>query len=100
MVLETYLKVGVIVGFFSNFFLPQIWGKWAKKGPKWSFFLTENVVIIILWICSLIKFVLFAVLLRKSYIWEKSGSWDMDRIALSQPDSRIFKSNISLEQNN
>ena len=53
-----------------------------KKDPNGRGFLTENVIIIRL-ICSLIKFLLFAVLLRKSYIWEKSGSWDMDRIALS-----------------
>ena len=99
MVLETYLKLGVTAGFFSNFFFAANMWKMDQKRTQMVVFLTENVVIIILLICSLIKFLLFAVLLRKSYIWEKSGSWDMDRIALSQPDSRIFKSNISLEQN-
>ena len=89
MVLETYLKLGVTAGFFSIFFCRKYLENGPKKDPNGRVFLTENVVIIILLICSLIKFLLFAVLLRKSYIWEKSGSWDMDRIALSQPDSRI-----------
>ena len=41
-----------------------------------------------------------AVFLHRSCTWEKSGSWDMGQNALSQPDCRIFKSTISLEQNN
>ena len=45
------------------------------------------------------KFILFAVFLHKSHIWEKSGSWDMGQNALNQSDYRIFKTNKSLEQN-
>ena len=41
-----------------------------------------------------------AVFLYRSCTWEKSGSWDMGQNALSQSDCRIFKSTISLEQNN
>ena len=37
--------------------------------------------------------------LHKSHIWKKSGSWDMVQNALGQSDYRIFKSTISLEQN-
>ena len=36
--------------------------------------------------------------LCKSYIWGKSGSWDVDQSAPSQSDCRIFKSIISPEQ--
>ena len=68
MVLETYLKLGVTAGFFSNFFFAANMWKMDQKRTQMVVFLTENVVIIILLICSLIKFLLFAVLLRKSYI--------------------------------
>ena len=37
-------------------------------------------------------------LLHKTYIWEKSCSRDIGQNALSQSDSRIFKSNIFPEQ--
>ena len=37
--------------------------------------------------------------MHKSHIWEKSGSWDMGQNALGQSDYRVFKSTISLEQN-
>ena len=37
--------------------------------------------------------------LHSSHIWEKSGSWDIDQKALDQSAGRIFKSTISLEQN-
>ena len=42
---------------------------------------------------------LFAVLLHKFHICEKSGSWDMGQNALDQSDCRIFEMTISLEQN-
>ena len=35
-----------------------------------------------------------------SHTWERSGSWDLGQNALSQSDCRIFKSTITLEQNN
>ena len=37
--------------------------------------------------------------MHKSHTWEKSGSWDIGENALGQSDYRIFKSTISLEQN-
>ena len=37
--------------------------------------------------------------LHKSHTWEKSGSWDIGQNALGQSDCSIFKSTISLEQN-
>ena len=37
--------------------------------------------------------------LGKPRVWEKSGSWDMGQNTLGQSDYRIFKSTISLEQN-
>ena len=45
------------------------------------------------------KFILFAVFLRKSHTSGKYGSLDMDQSVLSQSDCRIFKSTISLKQN-
>ena len=44
------------------------------------------------------KFILFAVLLHKAHIWEKSGSLDMGQNAPGQSDCGIFKSTKSLEQ--
>ena len=41
---------------------------------------------------------LFPVFLNKSYIWEKSCSWDIDQNDVSQTDGRIFKWSISPEQ--
>ena len=40
----------------------------------------------------------YLLFLHKSYIWEKSCSWVIDFIVLSQSDCRIFKSTISSEQ--
>ena len=40
-----------------------------------------------------------AICLKNSHIWKISGSWDMGQNALSQSDSRIFKSTLSLEHN-
>ena len=45
------------------------------------------------------KFLLFAIFLHKSHICEKSCSWDMAQNALGQLDFGIFKSSVSLEQN-
>ena len=38
-------------------------------------------------------------ILGKLRVLEKSGSWDMGQNTLSQSDCKIFKSTISLEQN-
>ena len=65
--------------FWENFFCQRNW----RNGSKIS--LTEN-------------FILFAVFLHKCYIWGKIRSWDIGQNAVSQSDSRIFKSTISLEQ--
>ena len=46
------------------------------------------------------NFLLFAVFLDKSYIWEKFCSWDIGQSTLSQSGCRIFKSSISSEQIN
>ena len=43
-------------------------------------------------------FILLAIFLHRSHIWEKSSSRDMGQDALGQSDSRIFKPSISLEQ--
>ena len=37
--------------------------------------------------------------LDKSRIWKNSGSWDIGQNTLGQWDCRVFKSTISLEQN-
>ena len=37
--------------------------------------------------------------MHKSHAGEKSGSWDVDQNALCQSDCRIFKSTLSLQQN-
>ena len=37
--------------------------------------------------------------MHKAHTWEKSGSWDMGQDALGQSDCSIFKSTVSLEQN-
>ena len=43
---------------------------------------------------------LLAMFLDKSYIWEKSCSWNIGQNTLSQSDCRIFKSSISSKQIN
>ena len=42
---------------------------------------------------------LIAVFLQKSHIWEISGSSDMGQNALGQSGCRLFKSTMSVEQN-
>ena len=82
--------------FWKNFFCPKNWG----NGPKIGFFEFEVK-------CgqkfSLNLFYdenLFALFLRKFYIWGKSCSWDIGQNGLSQSDSRIFKSTISQKKKN
>ena len=66
-------------------------------GKKEDFLnLLENLVIF-LNLVFIMK--VFVVLLHKSHIRQKFGSWDMSQNALSQSDYRVFKSTISLEQN-
>ena len=85
----------------------QSWMFWEKKllPQKWTsngfLNLLENLVIFF-WIWPIMKvwkFPLFEVFVHKSYVWEKSDSWDKDQNALGQSDCRIFKSTISLQQN-
>ena len=91
MVLETHMKLCGRAGFFEKIFLPG--QKWIFKifWKNWSLLFPE----FDLWW----KFILFAIFLHKSQIWEKSSSWDMGQSALGQSDCRIFNSNISVEQN-
>ena len=74
-------------------FLPQKLGKWTKNRVFWIWRKISSLnftQFVLYW-----KFILFAVLLHKSYIWEKAGSWDICQNALSQSDCRIFKYTIS-----
>ena len=59
----------------------------------------ENLVIIFSEFGLKRKFLLFAVFMYKSHIWERFGSWYMGQNALRQSDYRIFKPTMSLEQN-
>ena len=38
-------------------------------------------------------------MLRQTHTWKNFASWDMNQNVLDQSDCRIFKSTISLEQN-
>ena len=85
----------------KSFFLSKKWV--GEMGQKWS----KNRVFWIYWkIWSLMfpefdlywNFILFAIFLHKSHIWEKSGSRSMGQNALGQSDCSV-KSNICLEQN-
>ena len=71
---------------------------WAKNNVFWIYRAISSLIFsqFGLWW----KFILSTVFLHKPHVWEKSGSWDMDQNALGQSDCRIFKSTISLEQNN
>ena len=62
--------------------------------------LLENLVNNVFWIWSIRKFCIFCCILAQISYWEKSGSWDMGKNVLGQLDCRIFKSTVSLEQNN
>ena len=88
---QFFLKLSMV--FWEKILLPQKWGKWANLN------LLENLFINFFWISLLRKFKLIPVSLHKSRIWEKSTSWDMGQNALGQSDCRIFKSTVSLEQN-
>ena len=50
-------------------------------------------------IWSIMKVYIISCVLAQIHIFEKSGSWDSGINALGQSDYRIFKSTISLEQN-
>ena len=89
MVLETLMKSCMTKPYFwDERIIPR---NWPKKDQKLK--------TLKIWSLILFWFILFAVFLNKSVIWGKSGSWDMGQNALSQLDCRIFKSTISLEQN-
>ena len=73
----------------KNFFVPNI----GKMDQKWArvFWIYWNILseifaeFVLSW-----KFILFAVLLHKSHIWEKFGSWDMDQNVFTKSDRRNF----------
>ena len=78
-------------------FCPKNWENEQKMGKKEDFLnLLENLVIFFN-LVFIMK--VFVVLLHKSHIRQKFGSWDISQNALSQSDYRVFKSTISLEQN-
>ena len=80
MVAETQ-ELGVIGQFFFVFF----WIYWKI----WSIiFLSYNII-----------FILVAIFLHKSHIWEKPCYWGIGQTALGQSEWRIFQSNVSPEQN-
>ena len=62
--------------------------------------LLENLVNNVFWIWSLRKFYIFCCILAQISYLEKSGSWDMGKNVFGQSDCRIFKSTVSLEENN
>ena len=86
MVLEAHMKLCMTEPDFPEiFFCSQNW----ENGPKtWFFGFIEKLIFteFALWW----KFILFAVFLYKSHIWENSGSWDMGQNVLSQSDCRFF----------
>ena len=59
----------------------------------------KSLVINVFWIWSIMKVYTICCGLAQIPFLRKSGSWDMGQTALSQSDYRIFKSTISLEQN-
>ena len=80
--------------------LRQLYYKMRRLLQNATFITNYDSIVSFLWICSLMKVYIFAVFLYKSYIWEKSCSWDICENALCQPDCRIFKWTISSEQIN
>ena len=100
MVLEIMLCVITEPDFLGKLFLPPKLGKWTKNRPKKGFWnLKTNLVINFHWIGSIVKTLLFAVFLHKSYIGKNLVLWDIGQNGLSQSDCRIFKSTISHEIN-
>ena len=102
-VFETYVVLCMTeLEFLKKIFLLKKLGKWAEIGPEIGFLsLLKNIVINFSEFCLQWKFMLFALFLHKSHIYEKSGSWDMGQNALgvyNQSDWRTFKSTVSLEQ--
>ena len=98
MVLETFMKFYVI--FWENAFCLQNWGNGPKIGLKYIFLnLKKNLVINFYWNCSIVKihiiccFPVQVLYLRKSFFLRCQN-------ALSQSDSRIFKSITCPEQIN
>ena len=83
----------------------MFWKKKKKLPQKWSkdgvfFNLLKNFVVIFSEFGLFFsEFGYLLSSLTKPKFWEKSGSWDMGENALGRSDCRIFKSPISLEQN-
>ena len=97
MVLETLIKLWFTARFFGKTFLLQKLGKWAKNTG--FFILKKKLVINFHWICSIMKMLIICcVFLHKSYIWEKSCSWDIGQNALSQLDCMFLKWTNSPEE--
>ena len=74
--------------------------KMGKMGQKKGFLnLLKSLVIDFFWIWSMWSFILFAIFLCKSYIWEISGPWDVAQNSLGQLNCRIFKSTRTKQWN-
>ena len=69
----------------KNIFCPQNRLKTGFFWIYWKILSTIFTEIVLWW-----KFILFAVFLHKSHIWQNSGCWDMGKKVLSQSDCRIF----------
>ena len=93
MVLETFMKLCMTAQFFAKTFLPPKLEKQAKNRGFLN--LKTKLVIIFTEFVLQWKFLLFAVFLLNSYIWENSCSWNIGQNVLSQSDCRIFKWTIN-----
>ena len=86
----------------SYYKLRQLYYNMRRLLQNATFITNYDSIVSFLWICSLMKVYIFAVFLYKSYIWEKSCSWDICENALCQPDCRIlnelFLLNKSIKQ--
>ena len=87
---------------FFHFYV-RLWHGFLRIGSRvFLLFFTklqsENFVIVFLWIWPKAKIIFIAIFLRKYQIWEGFGYWDMGQNALSQLDSRVFKSDIKHEK--
>ena len=61
----------------SYYKLRQLYYKMRRLLQNATFITNYDSIVSFLWICSLMKVYIFAVFLYKSYIWEKSCSWDI-----------------------
>ena len=95
MVLRAHVLLRITAGF-----LKKKKNCCPQNGGNGFFNLLENLVIFF-WTWSITKVYIIGSILPQitSHIWGKSGSSDMIQNALNQSDYRIFKSIISLKQN-